>query len=530
MAQENNSQNLYQSLWNAADILRGKMDANEYKSYLLGLIFYKHLSDKLLLEVCDDLDEPFESLAQAQALYEASLADEDLRDDLLEDLSDVLGYTMAPQLTFTALVSKVYTSDFQLEDLAQGFRDIEQSNEIFENLFEDIDLYSKCLGPTPQKQNQVISELIKELNELNLSDHDGDILGDAYEYLIGQFASDSGKKAGEFYTPQAVSHLMTQIVFLGREHQKGMTLYDPTMGSGSLLLNAKRYSKEASTVRYFGQEINASTFNLARMNMMLHGVPIENQKLHIGDTLDKDWPSDEPTDFDGVLMNPPYSQKWSGDAGFLQDPRFSSYGVLAPKSKADFAFLLHGFYHLKHTGIMAIVLPHGVLFRGNAEQKIRKHLLEEGAIDTIIGLPTNIFYNTSIPTTVIILKKNRTTKDVFFIDASKEFDKGKNQNVMTDEHIAKILAAYQDRQDIDKFAHLANFDEIVENDYNLNIPRYVDTFEEEPVIPLPDLADQLADTDKQIAETTAKLESMLTQLVGTNPDAQNELADFLAKW
>ena len=288
MAQENNSQNLYQSLWNAADILRGKMDANEYKSYLLGLIFYKHLSDKLLLEVCDDLDEPFESLAQAQALYEASLADEDLRDDLLEDLSDVLGYTMAPQLTFTALVSKVYTSDFQLEDLAQGFRDIEQSNEIFENLFEDIDLYSKRLGPTPQKQNQVISELIKELNELNLSDHDGDILGDAYEYLIGQFASDSGKKAGEFYTPQAVSHLMTQIVFLGREHQKGMTLYDPTMGSGSLLLNAKRYSKEASTVRYFGQEINASTFNLARMNMMLHGVPIENQKLHIGDTLDKD--------------------------------------------------------------------------------------------------------------------------------------------------------------------------------------------------------------------------------------------------
>lgn len=225
-----------------------------------------------------------------------------------------------------------------------------------------------------------------------------------------------------------------------------------------------------------------------------------------------------------ILKNGP------GDAGFLQDPRFSSYGVLAPKSKADFAFLLHGFYHLKHTGIMAIVLPHGVLFRGNAEQKIRKHLLEEGAIDTIIGLPTNIFYNTSIPTTVIILKKNRTTKDVFFIDASKEFDKGKNQNVMTDEHIAKILAAYQDRQDIDKFAHLANFDEIVENDYNLNIPRYVDTFEEEPVIPLPDLADQLADTDKQIAETTAKLESMLTQLVGTNPDAQNELADFLAKW
>ncbi|NQK57918.1 type I restriction-modification system subunit M [Streptococcus suis] len=529
MAQENNSQSLYQSLWNAADILRGKMDANEYKSYLLGLIFYKYLSDKLLLAVCDNLDESFDSLSQAQALYEENFADPEVKEDLLDVLDDELGYFIEPGLTFTALVAKVHTSNFQLEDLAQGFRDIEQSNEIFENLFEDIDLYSKKLGPTPQKQNQVISALIKELHELNLSNHDGDVLGDAYEYLIGQFASDSGKKAGEFYTPQAVSHLMTQIVFLGREHQKGMTLYDPTMGSGSLLLNAKRYSKEASTVSYFGQEINTSTYNLARMNMMLHGVAIENQKLHVGDTLDADWPTTEPTDFDGVLMNPPYSQKWSGDAGFLQDARFSSYGVLAPKSKADFAFLLHGFYHLKHSGVMAIVLPHGVLFRGNAEQKIRQHLLEEGAIDTVIGLPANIFYNTSIPTTVIILKKNRTSKDVLFIDASKEFDKGKNQNIMTDDHIAKILKAYQDRQDVDKFAHLASFEEIVENDYNLNIPRYVDTFEEEPVVPLTELADKLAQIDKEIAATTVQLEAMLGQLVGTTPEAQAELTSFLEK-
>ena len=530
MSQQNTSKELYQSLWNAADILRATMDANDYKSYLLGLIFYKYLSDKLLMAVCDNLDEAFTSYTQAQALYEESFADEDVREDLLEVLGDDLGYVIEPDFTFTKLVQAIYDGHFQLESLAQSFRDIEQANEKFENLFEDIDLYAKKLGSTPQKQNQTISKVMKELNDLDVSSHAGDVLGDAYEYLIGQFASDSGKKAGEFYTPQAVSHLMTQIVFLGREEQKGMTLYDPTMGSGSLLLNAKRYSQEASTVSYYGQEINTSTFNLARMNMMLHGVAIENQHLNNHDTLDdQDWPTTEPTDFDGVLMNPPYSLKWSGDAGFLQDPRFSSFGVLAPKSKADFAFLLHGFYHLKHNGVMAIVLPHGVLFRGSAELKIRQHLLEEGAIDTIIGLPANIFYNTSIPTTVIILKKNRTNKDVFFIDASKEFEKGKNQNNMTEEHIAKILETCKNREDVDKFAHLASFEEIVENDYNLNIPRYVDTFEEEPVVPLTELADQMADLDREIEETDRELAAMLSQLVGTTPEAQAELGDYLEK-
>lgn len=529
MSQTDLSRELYQSLWNAADILRGQMDANEYKSYLLGLIFYKYLSDNILRAVCDNLDENFESFPQAQALYEENFSDPEVREDLIEIFNDELGYVIEPSLTFTKLVQDIHEGTFQLETLAQSFRDIEQSNEKFENLFEDIDLYAKKLGNTPQKQNKTISEVMKQLNDLNVSGHAGDILGDAYEYLIGQFASDSGKKAGEFYTPQAVSHLMTQIVFAGRENQKGMSLYDPTMGSGSLLLNAKRYSKEASTISYYGQELVTSTYNLARMNMMLHGVAIENYHLSNHDTLDEDWPTTEPTDFDGVLMNPPYSLKWSADSGFLQDPRFSSYGVLAPKSKADFAFLLHGFYHLKHNGVMAIVLPHGVLFRGAAEKKIRQHLLEEGAIDTIIGLPANIFYNTSIPTTIIILKKNRTNKDVFFIDASKEFEKGKNQNNMTDEHIARILETYKKREDVEKFAHLASFEEIVENDYNLNIPRYVDTFEEEPVVPLADLADQLAVIDREIEEVEARLAQMRSQLVGTTPEAQAELTAYLEK-
>lgn len=252
------------------------------------------------------------------------------------------------------------------------------------------------------------------------------------------------------------------------------------------------------------------------MNMMLHGVAVENQFLHNADTLDQDWPTEEPTDFDGVLMNPPYSAKWSAAQGFLQDPRFSTFGVLAPKSKADFAFLLHGYYHLKQSsGVMAIVLPHGVLFRGNAEGKIRQRLLEEGAIDTVIGMPANIFFNTSIPTTVIILKKNRTNRDVLFIDASKGFDKGKNQNTMTDDHIQAILDAYINRQDIDKYAHVANFDEIKENDYNLNIPRYVDTFEQEEAIDIVQVSQEIVNLNKEIKQAETEFLAMLDQLAVT---------------
>lgn len=525
------SQGLYQALWNSADVLRSKMDANDYKSYLLGMVFYKYLSDKLLFFVAETMGEETEDLEQALDIYRRYYEDEETKADLIDVIKQDLSYAMKPDLTFTNLVLQVNSGTFQLEHLAQGFRNIEQSDELFENLFEDIDLYSKKLGATPQKQNQTVAAVMKELAVLDVAGHAGDMLGDAYEYLIGQFATDSGKKAGEFYTPQPVAKLMTQIAFLGREDQKGFTLYDPTMGSGSLLLNAKRYSHEAGTVSYFGQELNTATYNLARMNMILHGVPIENQFLHNADTLDEDWPTQEPTNFDGVLMNPPYSAKWSAADGFLQDPRFSSFGALAPKSKADFAFLLHGFYHLKQAGgVMAIVLPHGVLFRGNAEGKIRKALLEEGAIDTVIGLPANIFFNTSIPTTVIILKKDRTNRDVFFIDASKEFDKGKNQNIMTDAHIDKILEAYKSREEIDKFAHLASYEEIVENDYNLNIPRYVDTFEEEEVEPLTEIVTKINRTNKEIESETAELVEMLSQLRGTTPEAQEELEKFLAEF
>lgn len=526
---EKNSTTLYQALWNSADILRSKMDANEYKSYLLGLVFYKYLSDNMLRYVSVLLEEETEDLQVAQNLYVKACEDTDIKEDLLEELQDEFSYTIEPQLTFTAQVNAIHDGSFQLEDLVQGFRDIEQSSEVFENLFEDIDLYSKKLGVSPQKQNKTIADVMKELSVLNMAGHAGDVLGDAYEYLIGQFASESGKKAGEFYTPQPVAKLMTQIVLQGKENQKGFSVYDPTMGSGSLLLNAKKYSNESGTISYFGQELNTSTYNLARMNMILHGVSTANQDLRNADTLDQDWPTEEPTNFDAVLMNPPYSANWSADKGFLEDVRFSTYGVLAPKSKADFAFLLHGYYHLKDSGVMAIVLPHGVLFRGGGEGKIRKVLLENGAIDTVIGLPANIFFNTSIPTTVIILKKDRPTKDVLFIDASQGFEKAKNQNTLTDEHIDDILEAYAKRENKEKYAYVAEFEEIVENDYNLNIPRYVDTFEEEEDIPLEIISTKIQQTKKDLTHAENELFDMLNELHGTTEEADKELQAFISQ-
>ena len=299
------------------------------------------------------------------------------------------------------------------------------------------------------------------------------------------------------------------------------------MGSGSLLLNVRRYLKDADSIQYCGQEIKTSTYNLARMNMILHGVSATNQHLRNADTLDKDWPADEITDFDGVMMNPPYSQKWSADKGFLNDPRFSDFGVLAPKSKADYAFLLHGLYHLKSTGIMGIVLPHGVLFRGAAEGKIRRKLLEKGMIYAVIGLPAGIFYSTGIPTIIMVLKKDRKDRDVLFIDGSKEFVKGKPQNTMTDANIDRLFRAYQERKDEDKFCHVASFDEIADNDYNLNIPRYIDTFEPEPEVDLGALNQEMAATNEEIEKSEKELLAMMHDLTTADTKKAQDLQDFL---
>ena len=423
---------------------------------------------------------------------------------------------MEPELTYTYFADAAKNNSFNREQLQKGFNNIEQSDPIFADLFTDIDLYSNRLGTGDQKQSDTIASLIKEIDKADLLNSDAEILGNAYEYLIGQFASETGKKAGEFYTPQAVSKILTKIAISGQEERKGLSVYDPCMGSGSLLLNAKKYAVEPGYIKYYGQELNTSTYNLARMNMFLHGIVPDNQHLRNGDTLDADWPTGEETEFDMVLMNPPYSAKWSASAGFLQDERFSDYGVLAPKSKADYAFLLHGLYHLKNNGTMAIVLPHGVLFRGGAEGKIREKLLRSGNIYAVIGLPANLFYNTSIPTCIIVLKKHRDGRDVLFIDASKKFDKGKKQNEMTDEHINEVLELYNKRETVDKESFLASFEDIEKNDFNLNIPRYVDNFEEEEPVDLNALLLDMKKTDDELEQVQGEFVSLLKEL--TSPD------------
>lgn len=516
---------LNSKLFSAADNLRSKMDASEYKNYLLGLIFYKYLSDKLLekvVEIADESKDEYNTQEKQTQLYRSLLDDKEVEKDLIDTLVDTLGYDIGPDYLFNVLTNQAKQNIFQLNDLNKAFIDLSTKYDQFNGLFDDVDLTSKKLGSDDQQRNITITEVLKKLNDINVLGHNGDVIGDAYEFLISQFASEAGKKAGEFYTPHEVSDMMARIVAIGQEEKKLFSVFDPTMGSGSLMLNVRNYINYPENVKYHGQELNTTTYNLAKMNLILHGVDKEDMHLRNGDTLNKDWPTDEPYTFDSVLMNPPYSANWSSDDTFLDDSRFNRYGKLAPKSKADFAFLLHGFYHLKDSGTMAIVLPHGVLFRGAAEGVIRKKLLEDGSIDAVIGMPANLFYGTSIPTTVIILKKNRTTRDVLFIDASHEFTKAKNQNNLSKEHIDKIVETYKRRENVEKYAHVATFEEIKGNDFNLNIPRYVDTFDEEETI---DMA-KIGSTIQEIQKEKEKLESSLYNMI-SSLQYEEENADWI---
>lgn len=520
---------LLQVLWSGADVLRGKMDANEYKTYLLGLVFYKYLSDSYLAKVYDLLNDATpEDLDDAQTAYEEAIKSADA-EDLLSEIKDSLHYTLDPDMTYVSMLKDAKNSKFNREKLQAAFNRIQESDELFNGLFADVDLYSNRLGAGDQKQSATIADVIKVLEGADLIHSKGDVLGNAYEYLIGQFASETGKKAGEFYTPHGPAQILCRIAIFGQEEKKGLQVYDPCMGSGSLMLSCRNYSKEPDYIKYYGQELMPSTYNLARMNMFLHGVLPENQHLRNGDTLDADWPTDEETEFDCVTMNPPYSANWSADEGFKQDERFMDYGgKLAPKSKADYAFLLHGYYHLKQTGTMAIVLPHGVLFRGAAEGDIRKILLENGSIYAVIGLPSNMFYNTSIPTCIVVLKKHREGRDVLFIDASKLFEKEKKQNVMLPEHIDRVLELYKDRKNVDKEAYLASFDDIKANDYNLNIPRYVDTSEAEEEIDLHALTTEMKETQEAIKEGNAKLLEMMNDLTFADAETKASVEEFIS--
>lgn len=499
---------LHKRLWSIANDLRGNMDASEFRNYILGLIFYRFLSEKAETEVA-------EALSGEDLTYEQAWEDAEYREDLKAELIENVGYFIEPEDLFSSMVKEIENQRFDIEHLAQAIRKVEtstlgqDSEEDFIGLFSDMDLSSTRLGNTVKERTALISKVMVNLADLPFvhSDLEIDMLGDAYEFLIGRFAANAGKKAGEFYTPQQVSKILAQIVTLGKD--KLRNVYDPTCGSGSLLL---RVGKETTVYRYNGQERNNTTYNLARMNMLLHDVRYENFDIQNDDTLENPAFLDEK--FDAVVANPPYSAKWSADSKFNDDERFSNYGKLAPKSKADFAFIQHMVHYLDDEGTMAVVLPHGVLFRGAAEGTIRKYLIEEkNYLDAIIGLPANIFYGTSIPTCVLVFKKCREAdQEVLFIDASNEFEKGKNQNHLTDEQVETIINTYKNRQTIDKYSYAASLKEIEENDYNLNIPRYVDTFEEEEPVDLDKVQKDLNQIDDEIAQVEKEIDGYLKEL------------------
>ena len=517
---EDNKRLLEKQLWGVANVLRGKMNADEYKNYILGFIFYKYLSEKLEQYVNEKL------LIRENFMF--SEINENTKDGklYLESVKSGcvghLGYFLKPTELFSYLVKKgkgeVKDQDkFILEDLKNVFNTIEKtsantaSEDDFKGLFDDLDLGSSKLGKGEKEKSDVIVEVLILLNgiDFKLEDAKSDVLGDAYEYLIGEFAAGAGKKGGEFYTPAQVSRLLAQIVT--QDKQKVRSVYDPTCGSGSLLLRIGDYTEVAN---YYGQELNQTTYNLARMNMILHGIHFDRFSIKQGDTLTDDGNPDLKAEV--IVAKPPFSAEWKGESDpvLKVDERFSQYGRLAPKGAADYAFVTHMLYHLADNGTMAVVLPHGALFRSGAEGQIRKYIIEKlNYLDAVIGLPHNLFYGTSIPATVLVFKKCRKEdEDILFIDASKEFEKGKNQNHLTTENIIKIFETYKNRKEVEKYSHRATTDEIKENEYNLNIPRYVDTFEEEEQVDIEKVANELKDLSKEEIELQTKLVDFCDEL------------------
>jgi type I restriction enzyme M protein len=508
-------QQLEQKLWNIANTLRGKMDADDFRDYILGFIFYKYLSTKMELYGSKALKPDGITFAEVEGHAQAT----ELLDALRDAALDKLGYFLAPSELFSELARRGNAggrNQFILGDLAKVLTHIEQSTmgsdseEDFGNLFEDLDLTSSKLGKSENDKNELIVKVLSHLDEIDfdIENTDSDVLGDAYEYLIGKFASGAGKKAGEFYTPQQVSKVLAQLVTVGKDKLK--SVYDPTCGSGSLLLRVAREVGDVSA--FYGQEMNPTTYNLCRMNMIMHDVHYKRFDIKNENTLEK--PQHEDMRFEAIVANPPFSAKWSADPLKLSDDRFSNYGKLAPSSKADFAFVQHMVHQLADNGTMACVLPHGVLFRGAAEGHIRKYLIEDrNYLDAVIGLPANIFYGTSIPTCILVLKKERAHQDnILFIDSSQHFEKVKTQNHLREEDIHKLIDTYKNRTAEDKYSHVAQLTEVAENDYNLNIPRYVDTFEEEEPVDLATVSKALKAIDTDMATTDATIADYCNQL------------------
>lgn len=567
------------SIWDMANKLRNSMDASDYKNYILAFMFYRFLSEKqakyvvaeeivdvkpgenpafaVMREIfkTDDLTKMKEYADASRGFSIFYREKRNNKDQIiygangktvtepvgpwveqyelyLRNVADFLGYCIPPLYDWKVLQVMTQEQGIQASDYQAMFDAFNASLKYnksaetnFEGIFSDVNLGDSRLGTTVVERAKALGRIVDQVDGIMYVDDEGkDILGRIYEYLIKQFAATAGKKGGEFYTPHSVSSLMAKIVTDGREKSnKTFYVFDPTCGSGSLLLTVGKTlpgGARPGAISYYGQEKNTTTYNLARMNLMMNNVGYSYMHLRNADTLGSDWPDGVGPDgkdhmrvFDAVVANPPYSAHWEASDNYLKDPRFRDYGgKLAPKTKADYAFLLDGLYHLRQDGTMAIVLPHGVLFRGAAEAPIRTSLVENNLIDTIIGLPANLFYGTGIPTVVMVLKRNKTSKDILFIDASNEFKKAKNMNELTDENIEKIFKTYQERKDVERYAHLASIKEIRDNDYNLNIPRYVDTSEEEPEIDLKEVEHQLNEVEKEIEKLQEVINKQLREL------------------
>lgn len=520
---QNIQQELGKTLWNIANNLRGAMMADDFRDYMLSFLFWKYLSDNYIKSAQKELGSDYTAL---QVWYK-----ENPNDTLLfeRQMRRKIHYVIEPQYLWDNIVELARTqNDDLLQTLQDGFKYIE--NESFESsfkgLFSEINLNSEKLGKNYTERNALLGKVIKTLADgLSEFSSDADALGDAYEYLIGQFAAGSGQKAGEFYTPQMISTILSRIVTLDCQNpatgnkKRIDKVLDFACGSGSLLLNVRHEMKDYAIGKIYGQEKNITTYNLARMNMLLHGVKDTEFEIHHGDSLANDWDilnEQNPAkkmQFDAVVANPPFSLRWDPTEETAKDFRFNRYG-LAPKSAADFAFLLHGFHFLSENGTMAIILPHGVLFRGGKEEVIRKKLLEDDNIDAVIGLPANLFYSTGIPVCIIVLKKCRKNDKILFINASGEehYEKGKRQNNLRVEDVDKIIDTYQFRKEEPRFSRQVSLHEIKENDYNLNITRYVNLSKEEEQIDLKAVTKQLKESDRKIEEARQRLNVYLKEL------------------
>ena len=531
---ENDQKQLGKTLWAIADQLRGSMNADDFRDYMLSFLFLRYLSDNYEAAAKKELgpDYPDPAAIGNGGRTPLSVWYEHNIDDIAQfeqQMRRKAHYVIQPRYLWGNIVHLAKTQDGSLLDtLQKGFKHIEEDSfeSEFQGLFSEINLTSDKLGRKYEDRNAKLCSIISELARgMALFSTDTDTLGDAYEYLIGQFAAGSGKKAGEFYTPQPISNILSAIVTLDSQEPatgpraKLDSVFDFACGSGSLLLNIRQRMKAAggSIGKIYGQEYNVTTYNLARMNMLLHGVKDTEFEIHHGDTLKNDWdwlretnPAKQPR-FDAVVANPPFSYRWEPKDEAAQDPRFRNHGV-APKSAADFAFLLHGLHYLKDDGTMAIILPHGVLFRGGKEADIRRKLLDDGNVDTVIGLPANLFYSTGIPVCILVLKKCKKPDDVLFINAAEHFTKGKRQNQLGEADIERIVSTYRNRTEQERYSRRVAMREIIDNDYNLNISRYVSTAEAEPEIDLAAVHGDLVQIERELAAAKAKHNAFLVEL------------------